>query len=69
MIVPLGALVRDKGGWAVFRLETGKVRLRPIDVGALTETAAEVLSGLKPGDRVVLYPSDQVRDGVAAKAR
>lgn len=69
VIVPLGALVRDKGGWAVFRLETGKVRLRPIDVGALTETAAEVLSGLKPGDRVVLYPSDQVRDGVAAKAR
>lgn len=69
VIAPLGALVRDKGGWAVFRLEKGRVRLKPIEVGALTDTVAEVISGLKPGDSVVLYPSDQVRDGVAAKAR
>ncbi|MGZ3344624.1 MAG: efflux RND transporter periplasmic adaptor subunit [Caulobacteraceae bacterium] len=69
VVAPLGALVRDQGGWAVFRLEQGKARLRPIQVGALTDTVAEVLTGLKPGDRLVVYPSDQVRDGVAVKSR
>ncbi|MGZ3279602.1 MAG: efflux RND transporter periplasmic adaptor subunit [Caulobacteraceae bacterium] len=69
VVAPLGALVRDQGDWAVFRLEQGKARLRPIQVGALTDTVAEVLTGLKPGDRLVVYPSDQVRDGVAVKSR
>jgi HlyD family secretion protein len=30
---------------------------------------AEVLSGLSPGDRVVLHPSDRVRDGAAVSQR
>jgi HlyD family secretion protein len=69
VVAPLGALVRDKGGWAVFRIEDGRVRLRPIAVGALTDTVAEVVSGLRPGDRLVVYPSDQVQDGVKAVSR
>jgi len=69
VVAPLGALVRDSGGWAVYRLEGGKLRLRPVQIGALTETVAEVVSGVRPGDRLVVYPSDQVRDGVAAAAR
>lgn len=66
---PLGALVRDKGGWAVFRLVEGRVKLTFVEVGALTDTVAEIVSGVRPGDRVVVYPSDQVRDGVAAVSR
>lgn len=69
VVAPLGALVRDQGAWAVFRLEQGKARLRRIEVGALTDTVAEVLLGVQPGDRLVVYPSDQVRDGVAVRAR
>ena len=30
---------------------------------------AEVLSGLSPGDRVILHPSDRVRKGVAVSER
>lgn len=66
---PLGGLVRDSGGWAVFRIEGGRARLRTVRVGALTDQAAEILSGVSPGDRLVLYPSDQVRDGVAVLER
>jgi HlyD family secretion protein len=69
VVAPLGALVRDKGGWAAFRVEAGKARLRPLTIGALTDTAAEVLAGARPGDQLVVYPSDQVRDGVAVKPR
>jgi HlyD family secretion protein len=61
--VPLGALVRKDGGWAVFRIAEGRARLTPIQVGALTDREAEVRSGLKAGDRLVVFPSDKVRDG------
>ena len=69
VIAPLGALVRDRGGWAVFRIEAGRARLRPVRIGALTDTAAEVLSGVSVGDRLVSYPSDRVRDGVQVEPR
>jgi HlyD family secretion protein len=69
VVAPLGALVRDRGGWAVFRIEQGRARLRPVGVGALTDKEAEILSGVRPGDRLVEFPSDKVRDGLRVKAR
>ena len=64
---PLGALVRADGGWAVFRVVDGHARLRRISVGALTDREAEVIKGLEVDERVVVFPSDKVRDGVAVK--
>jgi len=63
-LVPLGALVRDRGDWAVYRIEQGHAHLRSIRIGTLTDRDAELLSGLSPGDRVIVYPSDQVQDGL-----
>ena len=67
--VPLGALVRKDGKWAVFRVESGRARIVPIEVGALTDREAEVRSGLKPGHRVVVFPSDKIGDGVRVSER
>lgn len=67
--VPLGALVRADGGWAVFRVIGGRARLSRLEVGALTDREAEVRRGLTAGDKVVVFPSDQVRDGVRVRAR
>jgi HlyD family secretion protein len=69
VLVPLGALVRADGGWAVFRIEGGRSRLRPVSIGAMDERQAEVLSGLAPDDQVVVYPSDKVRNGGVVEAR
>jgi len=66
--VPLGALVRDDGGWAVFKLADGRARLTPIQVGALTDREAEVRAGLKAGEQVVIFPSDRVKSGVRIRA-
>lgn len=66
---PLGALVRADGGWAVYRIADGRARLTPIKVGALTDREAEVLSGLAAGDRLVVFPSDKVRDGARVRPR
>lgn len=67
--VPLGALVRADGRWAVYRVTSGRARLTPVDVGAMTDREAEIRSGLKSGEPVVLFPSDQIRDGAPVRVR
>lgn len=67
--VPVGALVREGRGWAVFRVIGGRARLSPVTVGAMTDDEAEIRKGLRPGERVVVFPSDKVRDGVGIRER
>jgi HlyD family secretion protein len=69
LTIPAGALVRSEGGWAAFRIEAGRARLRQLQIGAITDAGAEILGGATLGDRMVLFPSDQVKDGIRVKAR
>jgi HlyD family secretion protein len=69
MKAPLGALVRQDGGWAVFRVANGRARLTPVQVGALTDREAEIRGGLGAGTKVVVFPSDRVREGVRVADR
>ncbi|HEX3408084.1 MAG TPA: efflux RND transporter periplasmic adaptor subunit [Caulobacteraceae bacterium] len=69
LIVPLGALQRHAGGWALYRIVGGRARLTPVSIGAITDKDAEALSGVSEGDQVVIFPSDQVKDGVGVSAR
>jgi HlyD family secretion protein len=61
--VPTGALFRHRDQWAVFLMAEGRAVLRTVEIGQRTSLAARVLGGLDEGDRVVLFPSDQVADG------
>jgi HlyD family secretion protein len=38
-------------------------------VGTMTDRRAEVLAGLEDGDSVVVYPSDQVHEGLRVRSR
>ena len=58
--VPVGALFRDRGQWAVFRIDGDHARKRVIAIGRNNGEVAEVLSGLSAGDRVVLHPGDRI---------
>ncbi len=69
VVVPLGALFRHDGGWAVFVLADGRARLRTVRVGPRGGLQAVVEEGLEPGERVIVYPSDAVRDGGRIRAR
>ncbi|HEU5170003.1 MAG TPA: efflux RND transporter periplasmic adaptor subunit [Gemmatimonadales bacterium] len=62
--VPAGAVFRQGDGWAVYAVEGGRARLRPVEIGRRTAAAAQVLKGVEAGEPVVVYPSDNVRDGV-----
>jgi HlyD family secretion protein len=61
--VPGSALVGRAGGQAVFVVEDGKVRLRPIQVAADGEDRVAVASGLREGERVVSRGAERLRDG------
>lgn len=64
MKVPAGALFRAPGGgWAVFAVRGGRARVSAVELGRSNGIEAEVRGGLTPEDRVVLHPSDRVKDG------
>lgn len=60
--VPVGALFRQGENWAVYRKVEERAQLVRVEVGRRTALQAEVLSGLEPGDRVVLYPADRIEE-------
>ena len=61
---PTDALVRTpEGGWAVFRVIAGRARLTPIDAGEGDDRFRIVREGLAPGDEVILFPGDALKDG------
>jgi len=69
LIVPASALFRDRGEWAVFRVEDGITALRPIKLGRNNGVDAEVLEGLETGDTVVLFPSSGLSAGMEVTQR
>jgi len=69
LTVPVAALFRQGEDWAVFALRDGRARVTPIRLGQRNARAAQLLSGLAEGDRVVLHPSDRIKDGAAVAER
>jgi HlyD family secretion protein len=67
VVAPASALFREEGAWTAFYVRAGKAYRAKVATGARTPDWIEVKRGLKPGDEVVLYPSDQVHDGVKVK--
>jgi len=63
--VSAGALFRHASGWAVYVVEHGHAYVRPVEIGRRAVMEAEVKSGLEPSERVIVFPSDKIRDGVA----
>jgi HlyD family secretion protein len=61
--VPVGALFREGEGWAVFVVQGDAAARRAVNVPRRNGVEAMVEDGLKPGERVIVYPSDALRDG------
>jgi HlyD family secretion protein len=67
--VPLSALYREGTAWQVFLDDDGRARPTPVRIGHENGLHAEVLEGLKAGDRVVTHPSDRVSAGARIEPR
>jgi len=64
LAMPVSALVASDSGWSVYRLHGNKVQRRSVVLGHRGTHTVEILRGLSEGDRVVLYPSDRITNGV-----
>jgi HlyD family secretion protein len=68
--VPVSALFRSGGAWTVFRVrEDRRAEAVTVETGRRNQTAAEIVSGLLPGERVISHPSDRIEDGTAVADR
>lgn len=62
--VPASALFRQGDAWAAFVASRGRAALRSLQIGRRNDLEAEVLSGLRENENVIIHPSDTLRDGV-----
>jgi HlyD family secretion protein len=69
LTVPVAALFRKGADWAVFAVKDGRARTTVVKLGQRNNRMAEVQSGVAAGDRVVLHPSDRIREGVTVAER
>ena len=67
--VPVGALFRHGEGWAVFVLEGNCAVLRQVKSTRRNGGEAMIDEGLKPGETVIVYPSDVLVDGARVEIR
>ncbi|MFQ5504010.1 MAG: efflux RND transporter periplasmic adaptor subunit [Planctomycetota bacterium] len=67
--VPVAGLFHHGKGWEVYRVIEDRARRRRVRIGMRTGLEAEVTGGLEEGDRVILYPGDDVEDGTWVVSR
>lgn len=67
--LPIGALFRSGGQWAVFAVSDGRAELRKIEIGKINDEVAQITGGLDKGDIVILYPSDILQAGSLVEPR
>ncbi|HMU85845.1 MAG TPA: secretion protein HlyD, partial [Leptospiraceae bacterium] len=64
LVIHSGALFRDQEGWSVFRVEKGKAHKTKVQVERRGSTQSMIKSGLAEGDEVIVYPGEQIKEGV-----
>lgn len=67
--VPIEALTDVNGKSYVFVVSGGKLKQTEVKTGALTDTRAEILSGVNVGDEVVLGGLTGLKDGQAVRVK
>jgi len=67
--VPTSALFRVGDDWTVFRLLDNRASLQRVKLGLQNGLQAEIRAGLSAGDRVILHPGDNVKQGTVVRVR
>jgi membrane fusion protein (multidrug efflux system) len=63
LLVPRIAVVTERGQESVYVVDGDTARQRPVDVGFEDDDHAEILSGIEPGELVVIQGQRALRDG------
>jgi HlyD family secretion protein len=67
--VPVSALFRGKDEWHLFVIDGGKAVEKAVKIGMRGTYQAQLLSGLREGQRVVVHPTNELRDGMRVQAQ
>lgn len=67
--IPASALFRSGHDWACYVIEQGRAKRRPVSVGRRSGLQVEITSGLQEGERVLLYPGQDIADGSRVRLR
>jgi len=65
IMVPLEAIVATPGGQAVFVVENGKAVRRLVETGLEEGNRVQIITGVQPGDKVIVAGGGQLQDGAA----
>ncbi len=68
LIVPVSAIQKAENGDYLFLSENGKAKRVNIQTGKISDGKAEILTGLKAGDKVVIAGTDGLSEGDILKA-
>lgn len=69
LLVPTSALFRDGKSWAVFVNRNGRAHKQVVEISRYNSSVGIVEKGLNLGEKVIIYPPENIRDGTAIKAR
>jgi HlyD family secretion protein len=67
--LPQSALFQHEGSLAAFRVQDGRARLVPVEVGLRGGLRAELRRGLSEGDTVIVHPDRDLADGDRVRLR
>jgi len=67
--VPTSALFRHGAGWGTFLIVAGRASYRSVEPGRRSGLRTEVISGLEPGDQVILHPGQSLADNARVRSR
>ncbi len=69
LTIPRTALFRGMDStWQVYAIRQEKATLTRVSVGLVNDRKAEILSGLKAGDQVILAPESTIENGIRVSA-
>jgi len=67
LVIPDTAVFDYKGNSCVFVIENGKTVLRQIKKGIESDKVIEVLQGLDAGEKIILKPDNNIKEGMKIK--
>jgi len=65
--VPSTALIPADSAWAVYVVDAGRAKLRPVVIARRGAREVQVASGLAAGDRVIVHPDERLKDGIRVR--
>lgn len=63
LLIPVGALVKEKTNYFVITVADGNAKKVPVQTGFNDGTNVEIVAGIQPGDLIILTGQQEFRDG------